>query len=120
MKQAAEEQRKSLKEELKGKFVFLKFDCATRIQTNYLGINVRYLQGTERRTRTLSVIDTKSRHTARDLKSMILDTLELYELPLENVLISVTDNATNMVKTIDLLNEVMFHFKFHLLRLCAI
>ena len=58
------------------------------------------------KTQTLDVIDTHSRHTAKDIKSMILDALKRFGILLENVVLSVTDNATNMVKTIELLNEV--------------
>ena len=86
--------------------VLVKFDSTTRIHTNYLWINVRYLNGNERKTQTLEVIDTKSHHTARDIKGMIVDTLEKFDIPLDNVLASVTDNATNMVKTIELMNKV--------------
>lgn len=64
------------------------------------------MNGKESKTQTLEVLDTRSRHTAKDIKRMILDTLKRFDIPLENVLLSVTDNATNMVKTIELLNEV--------------
>ena len=97
-----------MKSELAGKLVFLKFDSATRIHTNYLGINVRYLNKNERKTQTLEVLDTKSRHTAKDIKTMILNTLKKFEIPVENVLASVTDNARNMVKTIELINQVYY------------
>lgn len=50
----AAKQRESLKEELKGNLLYLKFDCATRIQTNYLAINVRFLNNGVGQTRTLN------------------------------------------------------------------
>jgi hypothetical protein len=40
---AAKAEKERLKEELRGKFVYLKFDCATRIRMNYLGLNVCYV-----------------------------------------------------------------------------
>ena len=64
------------------------------------------MNGNESKTQTLEVLDTRSRHTAKDMRGMILDSLKRFDIPLENVLVSVTDNATNMVKTIELLNEV--------------
>lgn len=102
----AAKQRESLKEELKGNLLYLKFDCATRIQTNYLAINVRFLNNGVGQTRTLDVIDTLSRHTAAELKDMLLNTLSKFEISLDKILISVTDNATNMVKLVELCNEV--------------
>ena len=58
------------------------------------------------KTQTLDVIDTRSRHTAKDIKSMILDALKRFGILLENVMLAVTDNATNMVKTIELLKAM--------------
>ena len=108
VKEAAVKARVVLKDEMKGKLIYLKFDCATRLYTNYLGLNARFTLDNKRVTRTLEVIDTKSQHRALNIKEMINDTIKLYDVPLENVLLSVTDNATNMVKTVDLLNEVFF------------
>lgn len=64
------------------------------------------MNGNKSKTQTIEVIDTRSRHTAKDIKGMIVDSLKRFDIPLENVLLSVTDNATNMVKSIQLLNEV--------------
>ena len=62
-----------LKKELANKFVNLKFDCATRIRTNYLGVNVRSINSkNEAETRTLMIMDTKSQHSSKDLKVLLL------------------------------------------------
>lgn len=37
---------------------------------------------------------------------MLLNTLSKFEISLDKILISVTDNATNMVKLVELCNEV--------------
>jgi hypothetical protein len=105
---AAKAEKERLKEELKGQFLFLKFDCATRIRTNYLGLNFCYFSKTKKVpiTSTLAVVDTQSRHSARELKDIIEKVLEDYKIPLANILCCVTDNASNMVKLVSTMNEV--------------
>ena len=40
---AAKAEKEKMKEELRGQCLYLKFDCATCIRTNYVGLNVRYV-----------------------------------------------------------------------------
>ena len=103
---AAKAEKERLREDVRGKFVYLKFDCATRIRTNYLGLNVRYVNKDKLpTTSTLKVVDTRSQHTATELKDIIEKVLKDYEIPLEKVLCCVTDNASNMVKLVTTMNE---------------
>lgn len=102
----ANKTQEDLKNDLKNKFVFLKFDCATRIRTNYLGVNVRYVSNGYWTTRTLAVLDTESQHTAAELRKLLMKVLDNYEIPLDHILTGVTDNASNMVKLMDEMNKV--------------
>jgi hypothetical protein len=78
----------------------LQFSC-TRIRTNYLGVNIRYIDNkNEAVTHTLSIVDTKCQHTSRELKVLLVDILDEYQIPLDHVLCCVTDNAANMVKLV--------------------
>lgn len=90
--------------------MYLKFDCATRQRTNYLGLNVRFLCKKEKAivpvTKTLAVVDTLSHHSAHDLRQIILKKLEEFKISLDQVLVCVTDNASNMVKLVHDLNIV--------------
>jgi hypothetical protein len=77
----------------------------SRIRTNYLGVNVRYINSrNEAVTQTLSVTDTKSQHTSRELKILLHNILEEFEIPLNHVLCCVTDNAANMLKVVKDMN----------------
>ena len=95
-----------MKEEFKNRFLYLKFDCATRLRVNYLGLNVRFVddQGLGI-TRTLAVVDTESRHTSSELKEIINGVLQDYDIPLANIICCVMDNATNMVKLVSMMNK---------------
>jgi hypothetical protein len=64
-------------------------------------VNVRYINNSnEAVTRTLCVADTKCQHTSSELKVLLLKILEEFEIPLQNVLCCVTDNAANMIKIV--------------------
>ena len=106
--EAAKAEKERLREELKNVYLFLKFDCATRIRTNYLGLNVPYICKTTKCpvTSTLVVADTHSQHTVKDLKDIIEKALEDYQIPLSKILCCVTDNSSNMVNLVSSLNEV--------------
>lgn len=72
-------------------------------------MNVNYVSPTTElpTTSTLAVVDTNSRHTARELKEMIVKILNNYSVPLDNILCCITDNATNMVKLVSSMSQVM-------------
>ena len=103
---AAEELKTKVKADLRDKFVHLKFDCATRIRTNYIGVNARYINSDNNAvTTTLSVTDTKSQHTSSELKVLLHNILEEFDIPLNHVLCCVTDNASNMIRVVKDLNQ---------------
>ena len=97
---AAKAMKIVMKEDLKGKLVYLKFDAATRIRVNYLGLNVRYMSNEQSITKTLAVMDTLCEHKGKFIKVMIQKVLDEYEIPLKNVIMCVTDNAKNMIGTV--------------------
>ena len=70
---AADNMKQVLKKELANKFVYLRFDCASSIRTNYLGVNAHSINSkNEAETRTLMIMDTKSQHSSKDLKVLLL------------------------------------------------
>ena len=57
------------------------------------------------------MVDTQSRHSARELKDIIETVLDNYEIPLSNILCCITDNASNMVKLVTTMNEVCMMYE---------
>ena len=102
---AAKAMKIAMKEDLKGKLVYLKFDAATRIRVNYLGLNVRYMSNEQSITKTLAVVDTLCEHKGKFINSMIQKVLDEYEIPLKNVIMCVTDNTKNMIGTVKDINR---------------
>ncbi|XP_073841548.1 uncharacterized protein [Musca autumnalis] len=91
--------------DLKGILFSLKIDVATRMDFSMLGINVQYIKGGKFNIKTLAVKELKSRHTADYLKSLILEVLSEYGVDARNILSITTDNGSNMLKTVKMLNS---------------
>ena len=72
-----------------------------------LGINVQYYNERKKQTeiKTLACVDTERKHTSELIYCMFNSTLRKYEVPTENVLALIVDNASNMTKTVERLNE---------------
>ena len=86
---------------MKNKFVFLKMDACTRMQTNYIAINVQFMNNNiEVIIYTLAVKETNVNHSSKSIKKIVCDVLDRYGLKKEQILAIVTDNASNMISTI--------------------
>ena len=97
--------KEELVEHVRGRFVFLKMDACTRQRVNYFAINLQFVgnEGTPV-IRTLAVRDTQAQHTNEYLQKLISDILEEFQIRKDQVLLVVTDNASNMISTIRKLN----------------
>ena len=102
----AEEERKKLCDSLKGKLVSLKFDAATRLRQNFLGVNVQFwCEEDGLVVRTLAVVDTDADHSATHTRDLVTQVMTNFQLEKNQVLACVVDNAANMTKTVKLTNE---------------
>lgn len=102
----AKTQKENLKSILKGKYVFLKMDACTRQRTNYFAVNVQFLNYNHEITvRTLSVKDTKAMHDSSFICDLVEQVIKEYEIDKKQILAVVTDNASNMIKAVEKLNE---------------
>ena len=54
---------------------------------------------------TLAVVDTLCEHKGINIKEMIQRILDEYEIPLQNVIMCVTDNAKNMITAVQQINR---------------
>ena len=102
----SEEEKSKLKESPSGALVSIKFDGVTRLRSHFLGISVQYYHKEHGLTlKTLALIDTEANHTSSHLKEILLDTLKQFNISKQQVLACVVDNASNMTRTVQLLNE---------------
>ena len=95
-----------LKKDLAGQYIFLKMDAATRHRVNYFAINARYYSADCKIvTKTLAVKDTKANHDSHYLHNLVENVLSDHNINKSQIICIVTDNASNMIKTIEKLNE---------------
>ena len=96
---------------MKNKFVFLKMDAYTRMRTNYIAINVQFMNNNmEVIIYILAVKDTNANHSSESIKKIVCDVLDGYGLKKEQILAIVTDNASNMISTIKKINQSLTEY----------
>ena len=92
--------------ELSGALIFIKFDGVTRLRSHFLGISVQhYDEKHGLPEKTLALVDTEDNHTSSHLKEILLDTLKQFNTSKRQVLACVVGNASNMTRTVQLLNK---------------
>lgn len=96
--------RRRITKNLKGKFISLKIDVATRFFRSILGINVQFFHNGKIVLYTLGMIELKKHHTAEYIKAKLIEVLSRYDFPLDNVYSVTTDNGSNMLKCVKQLN----------------
>jgi len=102
----AADKKEELTKTLQGRYMHLKMGAATRHRVNYFAINARFVDDDGKNiTRTLAVKDIKAHHDSTYLQHVIEGVLEEYHIQKQQIVSIVTDNASNMIKTIENLNE---------------
>ena len=102
-----EEEKSKLKESLSGALVSIKFDGVTRLRSHISWVfSVQYYDEEHGLTvKTLALVDTEANHTSSHLKEILLDTLKQFNISKQQVFACVVDNASNMTRIVQLLNE---------------
>ena len=81
--------------------ICLKMDAATRMDRDFLGVNIQFRDKKLIKIRTLNIIELHDRHTAENLTEEVLKTLEPFGIDVRRLLTVTTDNASNMRATIN-------------------
>lgn len=86
-----------IKGELKGRFVSLMLDIATRNNNSILGISVQFMKNNEVEIITIGMMTLKKSHTAKYIVDMLMKCLGEYDIKIDHVISITTDNAKNMI-----------------------
>lgn len=97
--------KKQIIDETKGGLIDLMIDIATRHNRSVIGINIKYMVNGIPVIRTIGMHSLRFAHTAENIRKLIIEKLNEYELSLENVFSITTDNGANLLKTIAELNQ---------------
>ena len=83
----AKNEREELQKTLKGRFMFIKMDAATRHRVNYFVINARFVDENKKMvTQTLGVKDTKAHHGSIYLQNLVEEILKDFEIKKDQIL----------------------------------
>lgn len=95
---AAAEERKLIRESVKGKLISLKLDIATCHDRSFCGINIQYSHNGVIVLKTLATKELTDRHTGAYVKKLTEEVLSIYGIPLSNIFSLTVDNGSNMLK----------------------
>lgn len=95
----------ALQELLKDRLICLKVDCATRMERAFIGINLQFVHKGKIAIFTLSAIELQVRHTGSNLKKVILEELQKWNISPSQIYSITSDNGANIVKAIELADE---------------
>ena len=102
----ASEQKRVLAECIGDSFFSIKFDGVSRLRTHFLGISIQFWTPSEGLTiKYLALVDTDGKSDSATTKALVRDVLSQYGLNINKVFACIVDNAANMTRTIELLNE---------------
>jgi len=98
--------RSFISEEVRGRLISIKLDCATlKGGRSMLGVNIQFVRDGRIILRNLAVKQLFVRHTGENLKREVLSILKRYGVSPRQLYSSTHDNASNMLKFDELVNE---------------
>jgi hypothetical protein len=101
----ANELRKQISNEVRGRLILMKLDGASRHDRSVLGINIQFIKDGSICLRTLALYEMQEKHTSDKQINVIMDVLKGYDISLRQIYSVTTDNGANMVKAVRLLME---------------
>lgn len=101
LSKVAEQIHVMIMSEIADKLICLKMDAATRMDREFLGVNIQFVEKKHIKIRTLKIIELHERHTAANLTEEVLKILAPYGIDIRRLLTVTTDNAQNMRATIN-------------------
>lgn len=101
LRSIAEQITNMISEEAAGIMICIKMDAASRHNRDFLGVNIQFVEKATIKIRTLGIIELHERHTASNLSSRLMAILEPFGIDIQRVLTITTDNASNMLATVN-------------------
>lgn len=105
IEQFADAVREKMKTELSNRLLSVTADIATKNHRAVLGINVQYYSEGQIILRTIGMIEMHLRHTGENIKDLITQLLDSYNISMDQIHSYTTDNAANIAASGDWLNE---------------
>lgn len=104
IKKRTNQVKETIRSETKNKMVSLMMDIASRYNRSVLGITIAYMHEGKVSIRTISMHVLKAAHTGSHIRNLVKDILADYGISLAQIVSITTDNGSNMIKAIALLD----------------
>lgn len=102
----AEQVKKIISKEVRGRHISMMIDTATRYGKSILGINVQYIHDDEIKLRTIGMVRLYESHTGLYIAQCVKGVLDKYGIKLDQIYSFTADNAANMGKARTELNKL--------------
>lgn len=94
----------TIQNEVKGKYVALMVDTATKNSKSFLGLSLKYVLNSQTVIRSLGIIEILNEHSAVNLQDEIMGRLRRHGIEKHQIIGICSDNATNMTATVKRFN----------------
>lgn len=104
IKYQASEIEKQIRDEVKGKFVAIMIDAASKNSKSFLGISLQFVLDGVVTVRSAGVIEILSSQTSNNLMHVLMGRLRVFGIEKEQIIAITTDNGPNMTATVKRVN----------------
>lgn len=104
IKYQARRVKEEIREEIKGKFIALMIDTATRNNKTFIGLSLQYIIDGRLVIRCIGMSELTGDHSSMNIKNIIMHHLNDFGINITQVISITTDNAANMIKLMKRLN----------------
>lgn len=101
----AAEVKKKIKEEVKGKYVSLMIDFATKHRRSLMGVSLQFVRDGEIVTRSIGMIRSLASNTGANVLNILTELLNSFGIDKSHIVSVTTDNASNLSLMVKMLNE---------------
>lgn len=97
IKYQAKRVQEEITKEVKGKFIALMVDTASRNNKTFLGLSLQYILNGRVVVRSIGMNEVINEHSSLNIKNMIMHRLNDFEINIKQLISVTTDNAPNMI-----------------------
>lgn len=97
--------QQQIKDEVRGKFVSVMVDSASKHNRSILGVCIQYILDGEIKIRTIAMKNLTQSQTAEHLKDVVIARLLQYGINKPQIVSITTDNANSMLAMVKLMND---------------
>lgn len=104
IKYQAKRVKEEIIKEVKGKFVALMVDTASRNNRTFIGLSLQYIVNGRLIIRCIGMSEITIEHSSLNIKNIIMHRLNDFEINMKQLLSITTDNASNMIAMVKRFN----------------